>query len=331
MSPPVLLPWQQRQWQAVSTALAQQKLAHALLLVGPRGAGKRHFTALLAQALLCGARSADGIPCGHCQSCTLVRAGTHPDLFRLEKEEGSKVLKVDDLREFNRRVFLTPQLGNGLVGIIDPVDSLNRSSANALLKSLEEPPADARILLVGERWMSLPATLRSRCLILRFMLPTAAAAADALSQADARQDVLLEPMRARFSPDTTVRAEWAESLAALCGGQEDPVILAERWGRSFDKRLPELLDWMQGCAIDVMKVQAGAAGRMLGERAAPAHLREIAASLSPQAVPELSRLTLDTRRLLDTQAKPQMLLENLLASWYQSSKSKHAARRGQPR
>ncbi|HXG27712.1 MAG TPA: DNA polymerase III subunit delta' C-terminal domain-containing protein [Nevskiales bacterium] len=331
MSHPALLPWQQRQWQAVSAALAQQKLAHALLLVGPRGAGKRHFAALLAQALLCSARTADGMPCGHCQACMLMCAGTHPDLFRLEKEEGSKVLKVDDLREFNRRVFLTPQLGNGLVGIIDPVDSLNRSSANALLKSLEEPPIGARILLVGERWMSLPATLRSRCLILRFTLPSTEAAADALGQADARHGHLLEAVRTRFCPDTPAWAEWAASLVALCGGQEDPVILAERWSRSLSERLPELLDWMQGCALDVMKIQAGAAARLTGQRAASAQLRALAASLPPQAVPELTQLTLDTRRLLDTQAKPQMLLENLLASWYQSSKSKRAAHRGQPR
>ncbi len=323
-------PWQQRQWLAVSSALVQQKLAHAVLLVGPRGAGKRHFAALLAQALLCGARNADGSPCGRCQSCTLARAGTHPDLFRLEKEEGSKVVKVDDLRGFNRRVFLTPQLGNGLVGIIDPVDGLNRSSANALLKSLEEPPAGAHILLVGERWMSLPATLRSRCLILRFALPAADEVAAALADAKTDLDPLLQPLRARFNPDVRTHMEWSESLAAVCSGREDPVGLAERWHK-LEERLPELLQWLQSCTADLIKLQASAAEANITNRHSLKLLRQMADSLPAQVLLSLAQLTLDTYRLLESQAKPQMLLENLLASWYQGARLPQGPRRGQAR
>jgi DNA polymerase III subunit delta' len=324
------LPWQQRQWQAVSAALAQQKLAHALLMVGPRGAGKRYFATRLARALLCGARTEDGAPCGRCRSCTLAQAGTHPDLFRLEKEEGSKVVKVDDLREFNRRVFLTPQLGKGLVGIIDPVDGLNRSSANALLKSLEEPPAGAHILLVGERWMSLPATLRSRCLILRFALPPVDEVAAMLAGTQPGDDTLLQPLRARYIPDERLHVEWSESLAALCGGREDPVVLAERWHKPED-RLPELLEWLHSCAADLIKLQARAREARLCNRSCLKPLREMADYLPQQALIPLAQLTLDTRRLLESQAKPQMLLENLLASWYQSARSRQGPRRGQAR
>jgi DNA polymerase III subunit delta' len=329
MSRLVLLPWQQRQWLAVSAALAQQKLAHALLLVGPRGAGKRYFAALLARALLCTARDADGLPCGQCRSCTLARAGTHPDLFRLEKEEGSKVVKVDDLREFNRRVFLTPQLGRGLVGIIDPVDGLNRSSANALLKSLEEPPAGAHILLVGERWMSLPATLRSRCLILRFALPPVGEVAAALA-AVPDDDPLLQPLRARYSPDERTHAEWGASLAAVCSGREDPVALAERWHKP-EERLPELLDWLHSCTADLIKLQTQTDEARISNRHSLKPLREMAACLPQRALEPLAQLALDTRRLLESQAKPQMLLENLLASWYQSARSPQGPRRGQAR
>lgn len=314
------LPWQDAQWQAVSAALKQQRLAHALLLVGPRGIGKRHFTSILAQALLCRHPADDRLPCGRCQPCMLVDANTHPDHFRLERSEDSKVLKVDDLREFNRKVFLTPQLGQGSVGIIDPVDGLNRSSANALLKSLEEPPRGAHILLVGERWMGLPATLRSRCLLIRFDVPApdTARAWLGLQPADA---VEWEALRERFMPDTDAHRELAEGMAALCQGLQDPVELAARWQKP-EENLPRLVDWLHGCVADLLKLKSQVPAEKLSNPQLVRPLQAMASQLSPQALSALAALNLETRFLLEkTQARPQMLLENLLASWYQGSRS----------
>jgi DNA polymerase-3 subunit delta' len=322
------LPWQAPHWHAVSTALQQLRLAHALLLVGPRGVGKRHFTALLAQALLC-LKPDDGLPCGGCRSCILVQATTHPDLFRLEKEEGSKVVKVDDLREFNRKVFLTPQMGRGVVGIVDPVDGLNRNSANALLKTLEEPPLGAHILLVGERWMGLPATLRSRCLTLRFALPAGEAVTSWLHEQPAEGGAAWPALRARYEPDTAGRQSRAAALAAMCQGREDPVALAERWHKT-EQDLPELLDWMHGCISDLLKLKAQAPVASLGNPQALKPLQAMAVRLSGRSLNGLAQLGLETRRLLEqSQAKPQMLLENLLASWYQGARSGPGPARGE--
>jgi DNA polymerase-3 subunit delta' len=313
------LPWQMPQWQVIASALVQRRLAHALLLVGPRGIGKRHFTAVLSQALLCHRPDENQLPCGTCQSCALIRAGTHPDMFRLEKEEGSKVVKVDDLRDFNRKLFLTSQMSQGVVGIIDPVDGLNRSAANALLKSLEEPPAGVHILLVGERWLSLPATLRSRCLILRFPLPPGDSVARWLLGQPAETPEL-QSARARHLPDTGSRQSRLESLSALCCGREDPIILAERWQKA-EENLPELMDWLHGCIADLLKLKAQLPEDQLANKHSLKSLRLMAPQLSVQALTSLSQRVLDTRRLLEGQARPQMLLENLLASWYQSAKA----------
>lgn len=314
------LPWQAAQWQAVASALEQQRLAHALLLAGPQGIGKRHFTRVLAQSLLCRQRVDTQLPCGQCRSCVLLQAGTHPDLFRLEKVEDSKEIRVDDLREFNRKVFLTSKMEQGIVGVIDPVDGLNRSSVNALLKSLEEPPPGAHILLIGERWMGLPATLRSRCLILRFIPPPAAEAVDWLHR-QATDATEWAALRQRFEPDLGARLRRADALAALCQRQEDPVILAERWQKA-EVDLPELLDWLHGCVADLFKLKAGWPQGSLYNPQSLKALQALASRLSACTLHDLARLGLETRYLLErSQARPQMLLENLLASWYQGAGS----------
>ncbi|MGH8454542.1 MAG: DNA polymerase III subunit delta' C-terminal domain-containing protein [Nevskiales bacterium] len=316
------MPWQQQHWQTVGTAIQQNRLAHALLLVGPHGIGKRHFAAVLAQSVLCARRDEKGLPCGTCQSCVWVQAGTHPDFFRLEKEEGSKVVKVDDLREFNRKIFLTPQLGHGIVGVIDPVDGLNRSSANAVLKSLEEPPRGTHILLVGTRWLSLPATIRSRCIIMRFPLPSAELVRQWLA-GQSLDSIEIKSMRDRYEPDTAKRHGWMEALAGACLGKDDPVFLAERWHK-LEGELPELLDWMHGCVADLIKLKTGASETNLLNYQSFKSLQAMAARFNLRTLQDLSGLGVETRRLLETQAKPQMLLENLLASWYQGSGSGQA-------
>jgi DNA polymerase III subunit delta' len=316
-----LLPWHQHNWSALAEAILKQRLAHALLLVGPRGVGKRHFASLLSHALLCTQPAADSLPCGQCHACALTKVGTHPDLHRLEKEEGSKVVKVDDVREFNRRVFLTPSYDRGNVGIIDPVDGLNRSSANALLKSLEEPPAGTHILLIGERWQSLPATLRSRCLTVRFPIPDTQVVRSWLAahSADA-SDAIHDPLRARHQPDMARQRAWMEALTSLCSGKTDPVQLAESWQKP-DGELPDLIDWLHDCIVDMLKQKHGLGPDTLKPTDYLTALSAIAGRLTTNDLLELARRNLDGKRLVETQAKPQMLLENMLASWYQSSMS----------
>jgi DNA polymerase III subunit delta' len=313
------LPWQQQSWLSISSALGRQKLAHALLLVGPSGIGKRHFASVLSQALLCQKPQENSYPCGQCHACALVNAGTHPDLHRLEKEEGSKVVKVDDVREFNRKVFLTPSSERGNVGVIDPVDGLNRSSANALLKSLEEPPRGAHILLIGERWLSLPATLRSRCLTLRLPSPRPDQVENWLTErGELAQGTSYDRLRARYRPDLARQREWADSMAGLCAGKLDPVQLAERW-QKLEGDITVLLDWLHGYLADLIKLKHLTKPTGLNNPDSIDSLRSIAKRIPMDGLLDLGTRNMESKRLINTQAKPQMLLENLLASWYQGS------------
>lgn len=298
----------------MAKTLGEGRLAHALLLIGPSGSGKRVFARALAGAIVCRQRQPDGSACGNCPSCRMLAAGSHPDVFRLEKEEDSKVLKVGDLRKFNRRLFLTAQVGNGRVGLIDPVQELNRNSANALLKSLEEPPVGAHLMLIGERWHSLPATVRSRCQIVRFALPAASEARKWLEQQRA-DDPELTALRRRHAADDAAAQEWLAAFTRLCTGESDPVGLAQRWEK-LDERLPHLLEQMHQWTRELLRLKAG--GGLNSGPPLPPGLRARAMSASGTELHRLAVLVVETRAMLESQAKPQLLLENLLASWYQT-------------
>lgn len=149
-------------------------LAHALLVSGRPGIGKAAFAAALAQALLCPvalARSSPGAPapaCGQCDECRWFAAGTHPDFQLLERlvDDQGKVateISIDQVRALESMTRLTAFRGGARVVVVDPTETLNASSANALLKLLEEPGPGLYLLLVTHRPDRLPATIRSRC------------------------------------------------------------------------------------------------------------------------------------------------------------------------
>lgn len=158
-------------WREWRTALAGPRLHHAWLLVGPRGLGKAGFARQAARELVV----EPGAPQG---------AGDHPDIVVLEplpataddekkREEGKpyqtkRNITVEQIRAMQQRLTTRPTLGARRAIVIDPADDLEKGAANALLKSLEEPPAGSFFLLVAHRPGRLLPTIRSRCRIVRF-------------------------------------------------------------------------------------------------------------------------------------------------------------------
>jgi DNA polymerase-3 subunit delta' len=166
---PELLPWQR---PAATGALATRATwPHALLISGPRGIGKRTLALNFARSLLCESPSAEGLACGTCASCRYVAAGQHPDLqlvepFTIDEDGEVKLLDaipVDRIRALIDWALVTSHRGRAKVAIIVPAETLNGAAANALLKTLEEPPPDTFLLLVSHQPGRVPATLRSRC------------------------------------------------------------------------------------------------------------------------------------------------------------------------
>ena len=165
------MPWQAQTWSRLTLQLAQEQLAHALLLTGPRYTGKTTLALALARLLLC-ATPVAGLNCGKCHSCELSASGSHGDFRWLEPEGTSKVIKIDQIRQVVEFIGRTASFGLRKVIVIAPAESMNISAANALLKVLEEPGSNTYLILVCHRPHGLPATVRSRCQFLRPPFPS---------------------------------------------------------------------------------------------------------------------------------------------------------------
>lgn len=161
------------------TALARGRLASTFLFVGPAGVGKRTFALRLVQSLLCEAPQARSAlaPCGTCESCTLLVAGNHPDLAVVARPREKSFLPLElligppDKRHQEglcRHLSLKPFLGRGKMAILDDADDLNVEGANALLKTLEEPPPGSVLILVSANLDAQLPTIRSRSQVIRF-------------------------------------------------------------------------------------------------------------------------------------------------------------------
>jgi DNA polymerase-3 subunit gamma/tau len=151
---------QQHILQSLSHALDSDRLHHALLFTGTRGVGKTTIARILAKALNC-EQGVSSTPCGECESCLAIDEGRYIDLIEVDAASRTK---VDDTRELLDNVQYLPTSGRYKVYLIDEVHMLSRSSFNALLKTLEEPPDHVKFLLATTDPQKLPVTVLSRCL-----------------------------------------------------------------------------------------------------------------------------------------------------------------------
>lgn len=234
-------------------ALASQR-GHALLIQGSEGTGALPFTLSLAQSWLCERVSPSAEPstlqtaCGRCASCHLVGTHLHPDLFVLmpetlrrlhawplrddkadgedSKRKPSKQVRIDEVRALIDWTTRTSARGRGKVAVLHPAESLNVQSANALLKTLEEPPIGTRLLLCSADPARLLPTLRSRCQLFALAPPGEAVATAWLAdQGVAQAGVLLAACSGRpldvlaWTQAGVDAAAWAALPRAVANGQ----------------------------------------------------------------------------------------------------------------
>ena len=194
-------PWNQPVLDSLKAM--RDRLPHALLLHGPRGVGKLELAERIAQYLLCEHADPAARPCDKCDGCRWYLGGNHPDFRRVEPEaiakvpaavdeageEGSTaeaparrtkqpsiVITVDQIRELADFLNLRSHRGALRIALVNPADDMNANASNALLKSLEEPPAGAMFILVAHRPARLLPTIRSRCVALAVPIPPPEAA-----------------------------------------------------------------------------------------------------------------------------------------------------------
>lgn len=233
-------PWLEQERAALHRAHTAARTPQALLIHETPGAGGEWLALWAAQLLLC--QHPDKAPCGSCVACRRVAQRQHPDLAWLGLPEDSRQIRIEQVRELSADLALTSHAGGYKVGIISPADALNRFAANALLKTLEEPPARTLLVLVASQPSRLPATVLSRCQRLHVPAPAREAAVAWLNAVrgaadwDGALDALGEAPCIAVQADPAqlaqVGAETRSALDALATGGADPVATAERWARS---------------------------------------------------------------------------------------------------
>jgi DNA polymerase III subunit delta' len=150
-----------RQKQMLSTLVGRGKLPHALLFAGPDGVGKQALALSLVANLFC----REGTACGSCHPCRALAGGQHPDLTILAGEQS---IKIDELRTIRKDVYESPYEAPVRAILINNAEMMTREAANALLKTLEEPPPSNVFILVSAREQEIPLTIRSRCMRIGF-------------------------------------------------------------------------------------------------------------------------------------------------------------------
>jgi DNA polymerase III subunit delta' len=308
--------WLSPSISSLREAYTTGRLPHALLIHDSPGAGGDWLAERAASLALC--LTPAEAPCGHCAGCRRVASGQHPDLMRVGLIDESKQMRIEQVRELAEELALTSHQGGYKVGLLSPADALNNFAANALLKTLEEPPARTLLILVATQPSRLPPTILSRCQRLRVRAPTRAAALEWLQQTrgagdwNAVLDLLGEaPFVAAQADPKAIPAlgqETRRTLDDIETGAADPVATAERWSRSEPGlRLRCFENWL----TDRIRRHIAPSGNSVEMRSA-LHLPPGVSILNIRRLFELADGVRDLRSALDVPINRSLALEMLL-------------------
>lgn len=305
---------------------SRDTLPHALLIHGPRGIGKLAFARTLAHALLCEAPAVHGAACGTCSACGWLASGSHPDYREIEPiqsdaegEEGGRKaawITVDQIRALPEFINVSSHRGGCKAIVLHPAEALNVNAANALLKSLEEPPPRTCFVLVTHRPHQLLPTIKSRCRKVGLAAPSSAEALAWLSAQRIRHpDLALAhtgnaPLLAAELADGEYWAARAAFLRHLMTRDVDILGAGES---ARDWPIPLVITWLQKWSYDLVHWRA--LGRV---RYNPDHADAIARAAqaaNPVAALRFHREMVRLQRIAHHPLNARLFLEQVLLEY----------------
>jgi DNA polymerase-3 subunit delta' len=315
------------QWAVdlLDRGLRAGRVPHALLLAGPSQVGKRTLALALAAALIC---PAEKKPCGQCRSCRLIAQGGHPDVRLVSADDSESgrdgVLKIDQIRELQREATLAPMEARRKVFVLRDLERANLPAANALLKTLEEPPSQVVLLLTSARPHALLPTIISRCQVLALRGLPQQDVAEALaghwgaSRVQAELLARLAEGRLGWAVQRLTDAKaWDERTRRLAEARELPrqsrlqrLAYADELSRSSVAVQPTLALWISWWR-DIMMVQHGCGANMRNVDLAEALAQEAAHYDQTQVKRYLARLQAAPTQI-NQNANGRLLLETLV-------------------
>lgn len=272
------------------SGLKSSRLPQALLLAGPPGAGKGALARRLAQGLLCSGPNQQGEACGHCPSCTKFSAETHPD-FHWVAPAGASI-SVEQIRGLREQLWSRPTEGQVRVAVIEQAEMMTPSAANALLKTLEEPPAYAYLFLLSPRVGRLLPTVVSRCQVRNLPPPPLAA----------------EAARLAAHPELAALRGLLGSLVRL--DDETALATAEAWEKEKET-LPERLELLEIWLRDALVWGQVAEPQLLYFQGEVAFVSQLAEQLRPPQLLQMIELVRETQRRLERHANLRLTLDLL--------------------
>ncbi len=320
------LPWHQTIWQQLQSR--RQQLPHAILLHGMTGIGKAHFSEALAASLLCEAPHSTNGACGHCQACNWLSQGNHPDFRRIlppadmpsEDAEPAKRsglwIGIEAIRDLTDFVQLTSHRSGVKVVLIPSAEKLNQAAANALLKTLEEPPAGVIFILVCQQLGRVLPTIRSRCQ--KISLPAPARGEALAWLADQRlsgHEMLLDlsggmPLLTAQYANDEVLASLPTVLEWFSAPRKDPVQVAQDWSKL---PLSTLHDWLGKWLYDLLRLSVGGQIKYYPDKSDA--LQNLAGRTDSVALMECMTALQQDKRLLSHPLNQKLMLENWLFSY----------------
>ena len=317
-----ILPWQQKNWDLLCSYSKQGRIPQALLITGASGLGKHSLANQFAYSLLCSSLQDNGPCCGHCNSCLLIKANTHPDLIHIKPDEEKTTISINQIRQVVSDTYLKPQFEAYRVVIISPADVMTAQAANAFLKCLEEPTERTVFILIADKPHKLPATIISRCQKLSVMLPDRQMLYGWLKGQGIHnnQETLLNLVRGSILTMQQItnndllrqRTDCFNDWLTLAKHASHPTIVSEKWQKLPDT---ELINWLISWIVDLIKCTRHINHEQLCNQDMAKSLQELAQQLNLKRLYGLYDRALTSRRQLGTQVNFQMMLEEILVQW----------------
>ena len=255
-----ILPW----FDQYLAHLDLELLHHAFLIGGKEGVGKKHFSLLLSQLILCKEKN-EYMPCNACQPCKLFISSNHPDFYTIKLEEGKKKISINQIKELQTNFYESSFLNGNKIFLIENAEFLSKDAADSLLKILEEPPKNTYFIITSHRAKQLSATIQSRCSEIFISNPSDKEIEGWLNQENTSNgDLELalnlasgRPLKIKELLDDNIldsRNSFISEISQLIKQGKNIISLSEEWPKN-PKALILKLEWMSNLMMDAIRYQ----------------------------------------------------------------------------
>lgn len=304
--------------------LAEKRLPHALLFTGIEGIGKNLTAKVLAKVLFCSGEKEK--PCNNCPSCRAFDAKNHPDFYCLEPEGKANNIKIEQIRQMQSQIALSPYLADKRVVIINDAEAMNEAAENSLLKTLEEPTGDVVFILVTANKDLLLPTILSRCMKLYF--------------APLSEDEIKIILKSKYA----VNEDKATVIAKLSGGSMKRAIsfldddnfnlcqnamdflskdlnakdiwqISDEFSAMDKAKIKQWADFLQMIIRDLLLLQAGADDNLLYNRDKKDVLDKLIVNFSLNRLFNCQNLIENLVKRLSSNADLKLMMQDFMLSW----------------